>query len=348
MDGPASVRLLSGKAEVFGCQIKGNPTLVREGKRLPFYIQETAVFDVSLGANARAQEVEGTTIPQSWSKTVEAALAVEKRPATVLVLGTADSGKSSLCTFIVNKLVPTGLVAVLDGDLGQSDIGPSATVSYALAPRPVPELYELHLENARFVGVTSPILAFAKTLGALTDLSAQIQVKQVSFVVVNTDGWVNGDIAMRYKTALCQALKPDIIVGVQVQNELEPLVGALNTSVTLVEPSSALCPRTPEKRKALREMTYQRYLKNAKLQCYPRSHVEVESKNVVPKDLGSKKGVLLGLYGRGDKYLGIGVLREVDNERKVFKVQTAVKAKPLRLVIGKILLNEKLQEIVQP
>ena len=55
-------------------------------------------------------------------------------------------------------------VAVLDGDLGQSDIGSSGTVSYAIASKPVTELYDLKLENAYFVGVTSPIMAIVKTI----------------------------------------------------------------------------------------------------------------------------------------------------------------------------------------
>ncbi len=141
---------------------------------------------------------------------------MQKKPAVVLVLGKIDSGKSSYCTYLVNKLVDGKCrVAVLDGDLGQSDIGSSGTVSYAIASKPVTELYDLKLENAFFVGVTSPIMAIAKTIEGLAALKAEILQKPVDFVVVNTDGWVEGDIAVQYKTALVKELKPDVIVGVQ-------------------------------------------------------------------------------------------------------------------------------------
>ena len=45
--------VVSGKAEMFGYQLKqAVKVVVREGKRLPFFVLEKAVFDVSLGPNA--------------------------------------------------------------------------------------------------------------------------------------------------------------------------------------------------------------------------------------------------------------------------------------------------------
>ena len=82
-------------------------------------------------------------------------------------------------------------------------------------------MYDLKLENAFFVGVTSPIKAITKTIEGLTVLKAQILECPIDFIVVNTDGWVTGDIAVKYKTALIEELKPDLIVGVPQQNELE-------------------------------------------------------------------------------------------------------------------------------
>jgi polynucleotide 5'-hydroxyl-kinase GRC3/NOL9 len=320
--------------------------VVREGKRLPFFAVEKAVFDVSLGANASVAEIIGGTIPSSWNKLVDAVLGLQKHPVVVMIVGTADSGKSSLCTYLLNKLVYGKCkVAVLDGDLGQSDIGPSATVGYALTVKPTTDLYDLKLKNAFFVGVTSPIIAAPKAIEGLAAMKAEILQQQVDFVLVNTDGWVSGDVAVKYKTDLINALKPDIIFGVQVQDELVPLIVSLNAPVVVVESSPALNPRTTEKRKSLREMTYVRYLKNAKLQCYPKSQVTIEPRNAIPKNQEPEKGIIIGLCGRGSKFLGIGVLREINQLRKTLKVQTAVSAKPLRIVIGKVVVNEKLQEV---
>jgi polynucleotide 5'-hydroxyl-kinase GRC3/NOL9 len=349
VDGPASVRLVSGKAEVFGYPMKESQrVLIREGKRLPFFVSEQSTFDVSLGVNSGIAETGGDTNPQSWNKAIEAILGLQKRPVVAVVLGAADCGKSSLCTYLFNKLVDGKCkVAVLDGDLGQSDIGPSATIGYGLASRPVPQLHNLRLKNAFFVGVTSPVAASEKTVEGLVAMKAEILQQQVDFVLVNTDGWISGDVAVKYKTALIQALKPDIIVAIQMQDELVPLIASLETPEVVVEPSFALKQRTPEKRKIIREMTYSRYLKNAKLQCYPRSQMTVEPRSAIPKSQDPEKGLLLGIFGRGNKFLGIGVLRLINPVRKVLKVQTAVSAKPLKIIIGKVVVNEKLQEIIQ-
>ncbi len=349
VDGPASVRLVSGKVEVFGAQIKEmKRVLIREGKRLPFFVREKAVLDISLGVNATLNEVAGrSTIPQSWNKPIEAILSAQKKPLVILILGRNDSGKSSYCTYLVNKLVSGNCnVAVLDGDLGQSDIGPSGTVGYAFTSKPLTELQDLKLENAFFVGVTSPIKAITKMIEGLIAMKAQILERPVDFVLVNTDGWVTGDIAVKYKTALIKELKPDLIVGLPQAEELEMLVTNIEeTPIILVEPSSSLSQRSPEKRKRLREMTYVRYLKNATVQNYPMSHLIIEPKNAIPKRQEPEKGLLVGLYGSKNKFLGIGILREINSLRKALKVQTSVSATPKRLVIGKVVLNTKLQEI---
>jgi polynucleotide 5'-hydroxyl-kinase GRC3/NOL9 len=348
VDGPASVQLITGKAEVFGSPFgELQRTVVREGKRAPFFVPETAVFEVVLGVNAAMHEMEGNTVPESWNKPIQTVLGLEKKPVVILILGATDAGKSSFCTYMLNKMVEAKRrVAVLDGDLGQSDIGPCASVGYAIAAKPVGELYDLRYQNGYFIGVNSPATAVSKTLEGLVTMMKEAIQRQADSILINTDGFVIGNDAIRYKLNLIRELKPDVVVGVQIQNELEELMSYLGGGgVLTVEPSQALSRRTPEKRKILREMTYAKYLRKSKLQCYPLSQITVEPKNAVPKTQKPEKGVLVGLYGRGSRFLGIGVLRAVNPNRRTLKVQTAVITKPHRLIIGKVFLNLKLQEI---
>ena len=116
------------------------------------------------------------------------------KPVIIMVLGASDAGKSSFCTYLLNKLVEGNRkVAVLDGDLGQSDIGPSATVGYAVAPKPVTELGNLRLQNGFFVGVTSPVNAIAKTIQGLTAMMKRASQKQADYIIINTDGFISGE-----------------------------------------------------------------------------------------------------------------------------------------------------------
>jgi len=321
--------------------------LVREGKRMPFFTSETTIFNVMLGANAATSEVEGSTVPQSWNKPAQTVLGLQKKPVVIIVLGAVDSGKSSFCTFMLNRLVmEQKKVAVIDGDLGQSDIGPSASIGYAVATKPVSELYNLRVQNGFFVGVTSPTSAAKKTVGGLSAIMGEVCNREVDYILVNTDGFISGDAAISYKLSIIKELKPDVVVGVQMRGELDELMSYLGGGgLMMIEPSPALSARTPEKRKTLRELTYAKYLKKSKLHCIPISQLIVEPRNGVPRTQEPEKGVLVGLYGNGAKFLGIGVLRKINTERRTLKIQTAVPTKPIRLVFGKVFLNLKLQEV---
>jgi polynucleotide 5'-hydroxyl-kinase GRC3/NOL9 len=348
VDGPASIEILSGKAEVFGKPLREpQKIMVREGKRKPFYATEPLTLNILLGANAALQEVEGNTIPQSWNKPAQTIQPLKLKPIIVMVIGASDAGKSSFCTYLLNKLVQGNhKVGVLDGDLGQSDIGPSATVGYAVAETPVTELGNLRMQNGFFVGVTSPVNAVNKAVQGLCAMMKELQEKQPDYIIINTDSFITGDVAVNYKFSLIRELKPNMVIGVQRKDELEPIVSCLGGGgVMVVEPSPSVCMRSLEKRKALRERTYAKYLKLAKLQCIPMSQLIVEPRSDVPRTMDPAKGMLVGLYGRGTKFLGIGVLRAINPMRKTLKIETAVSTKPTRLVLGKVLLDKKLQEV---
>ncbi|MBC7129837.1 hypothetical protein H5T51_01275, partial [Candidatus Bathyarchaeota archaeon] len=105
VDGPASVTLLSGEVEVFGHLIKLNERVViRDGKRMPFTANQPSSLEVSLGENACIEEYEGSTIPLSWIQAWECLMHVKEKPGIAVILGAPDSGKTSFCTYLANRL----------------------------------------------------------------------------------------------------------------------------------------------------------------------------------------------------------------------------------------------------
>ena len=348
VDGPAAVLVVSGKVEVFGFSVKdARRIVIREGKRLPFFVAETANFDISLGENASVEEVDDNTIPPSWVESLEVLMGFHKKPVIAMVLGKVDSGKTSFCTYLINKLISAKQrVAILDGDLGQSDIGPPCTVAYAFIAKPLTDLYKLKAENAFFVGVTSPSEAVSKTIEGIALMKAEILEKTADFAVVNTDGWVEGEEAVKYKTQLAEKLKPDVVLCIQQKDELKPLLVALEKFRKIaVESSLAVRQRSTEKRKNLRELSYAKYLIDAKVKSLPLNQLTIEEKNAVPIMQCEEKGLLAGLYDSQGKFLGIGVLREIDHLRKMLRVLTSVSAKPSVIALGKVRLDENLREI---
>lgn len=409
VDGPASVTVVSGETEVFGAFLSNaKKVVIREGKRLPFVVEETTTFEISLGEGANIEEVEGSTIPSSWMKASEELSNLQAKPSTVVVLGAVDSGKSSFCTYLINKLLQEKKKCViLDGDLGQSDIGPPCTLAYAVVTKPITDLFSLEAKNAFFVGVTSPSKALSKVIEGLSLLKMEVLKENPDFILVNTDGWVEGEDAVNYKMQLVSKLHPDLIFCIQQKDETNQLLNVFEKFRTIaVDSPTAIKQRDREKRKNLRELGYIKYLKNMKMRSLPLNWLKIEGnelfnldktmrntrktermyeilgmkplniaesedkiviligrkrwidaekllkaeefakKKIVIARKGDEEGLLTGLYDANGKFLGIGILQELDYTRKTLKILTPVKEEISTAALGKVKLDKNLKEIL--
>jgi len=303
VDGPACVNLLAGEVEVFGAPLEtGAKTVIREGKRVAFEVRQKAHFDLVLGENASVEEFEGSTIPASWRKVCNTTLALDEKPVIVVVMGEVDSGKTSFCTYLANKaLREKRRVAIIDADLGQSDIGPPSTIGFSRLASPIIDPFLLKAENAYFIGTTTPSGALNNVIDKLAKMKDESLKKPVDFLVINTDGWVVGEEAVQYKLRLAKCIAPNLVVGIQQQNELTPVLTALKgIKVISIDSPSAIKKRVREKRKILRELGYKKYLKGAKVQFFPSSCVKVEDipfgTGVTPGERSLEKiGTMLGV-----------------------------------------------------
>jgi len=281
VDGPASVDVISGKVEVLAAPIKkGKRVVIRHGKRLPFEAKSNASFEIMLGEGASYEEVEGSTIPENWTKTVSEIVSEAKaaNPFTVMVMGEVDSGKTSFCTFLANTAIKEKLkVAVIDGDLGQSDIGPPSTIGYSILDKCVKDLFDVDAENAYFIGLTSPGTATTKVIEGLFKLKDEVTKRKAELIIINTDGWIEGEDAASYKLRLVESLKPQVVVGIQQSDELlHILTGIGNAKVYIVDSPSAIKKRDREKRRILRELSYKKYLRGGKIQSFLISWINLE------------------------------------------------------------------------
>jgi polynucleotide 5'-hydroxyl-kinase GRC3/NOL9 len=410
IDGPASVTLMSGRVEVFGSIVNAaNKVVIREGKRLPFAVEEKAALNISLGENANAEEIDENTIPASWTKSFEELLKIQAKPVTAMVLGTVDSGKTSFCTYLINKLLrEKRKVAILDGDLGQSDVGPPCSVAYTFVTKPITDLFNLEARSAFFVGSTSPSTVIDRVIEGLTLLKKEILSGEPDFVVINTDGWVEGDEAINYKVQLIRVLNPSVIFCLQQKDELSSFLKMPEKFVTAVDSPAAIKQRTREKRRSLRELGYIKYLRNAKVQSIQLSWLKIEEddlfglsrmnnnnrqvrriyellgmkplhfaelkdkiciiigkrrwidnenikkveeftkKKVVIRRKGEEEGLIMALYNVNRKFLGIGILHEIDYTRKTLKIFTPVSKEISIVSLGKVKLDKNLKETPFP
>ncbi len=405
VDGPASVSLISGRASVLGAPLQKEENLVvREGKRLPLWAKKRVNVELRFGEGASANEVDEGSVPSSWEEAAKKIFSLNK-PVAVMVVGGMDSGKTSFCTFLVNEAVKEKLrTCVIDADLGQSDVGPPSTIGFNFVTEPVKDLFEIDAQDAVFVGSTSPSGAINKVIDGLIQLKDRVMEAGADFLVINTDGWVEGEEAAAYKVRLAEKVAPSAVVGMQRSNELTPILDSFNDIEVFVMDSPQLIqPRNREKRKVLRELSYKKYLKGAKTQSFSIGWIQVENsilgaggplprkrmetlvtllgtrpvyaeetvvaifvvlrrnRQVAEEQIkaveehfgksvkviweGDEEGLLVGLKGEADKFLGIGLLDGVDYKRKALKVYTPVSEKVSTLCFGQIKLDKNCREI---
>jgi len=277
VDGPASITLLTGEVEVLGAKLKfGSKLIIRESKRVPFYAITKAEFDVLAGEKGSASEIEGNSIPKSWENAVQTALNIEDNPALIMIVGAIDVGKTSFCAYLANiALREKRRVAIVDADLGQSDLGPPSTISFSRITKSIRDPFEIGAEGIRFIGVTSPSSALSEVIDGIAEMVDKVK-PGIDLLIVNTDGWVEGEDAVRYKLALAKRIKPSMLIGIQEQNELTFLLGALaEVKSVSIESSPAVRKRDREERKLLRELGYKKYLKRATVQSFPLNWIKV-------------------------------------------------------------------------
>jgi len=408
IDGPASVTLLSGTAEILGAQIQvGSRIVIREGKRFPFEVKKKAEFDLLIGEKAGANEVPASTIPKSWEDAANTILEQKSQPVIVMIVGGIDSGKTTFSAYLANKaLKEKRNVTIVDADLGQSDVGPPSTIGSCRITKPIKDPFEARGENICFIGVTSPSSAVPKVIEGIAKVKEKVLKRGVNLLIVNTDGWIEGEDAIRYKVALTKQVNPNIVVAIQEKNELTFLLGALiETQNLAIESSPAVRKRDREERRLLRELGYKKYLKGATVESFPldwikvsgvpfgtgakpsREHISKITEHLgttpiyceetpdsifmvltkeqwadeeIARSLedtlkkkakivweGDEEGLLVALHNKNESFLGIGILEEIDYERRVLKIYTSVKSGVSSIHVGQVKLDRAGKELGQ-
>ena len=203
-------------------------------------------------------------IPPAWE---EAARRFLDTTGVTLVLGGPDTGKSTLCQYLVYRAYAAGEpVALVDLDLGQSHLGPPGALGLGLFPPRFPGDQGLFPEGLYFIGQTSPVGAILEVAVGSRVLVDQARAQGVRRLVVNTSGLVRGFAAHRLKRAEAELLKPQLLLALEREGELGPLLRTMDRSaITLSLPvSSRALRRGFEERRRYREERFRRYLAKAR------------------------------------------------------------------------------------
>lgn len=260
-------------------------------------------------------------------------------------LGGLDSGKSTLARATAAYALHLGrTVAYLDADVAQKTVGPPATVGLKHLRGPD----DLTLERMAdadalgFVGAMSPQHHLLPLVGALQRLRDRARAGGAELIVVDTGGEVSGITGQLVKYYKVDMLEPDLVVGMQRGEELEPILGVVQrffgveTITAPVHPSVVLS--SVEDRMQQRERAMARYFEG------PLHRFRVKPTVFMPTlpplfDLESLDRLLVGLSDGAGGFLGLGVLEHVPEDGGL-RLISPVAEPPKALRLGSVRLEE--------
>lgn len=215
-------------------------------------------------------------IPPAWQR-----LPIEDLRGTLMVIGAPDTGKSTFARYVYQRVCRAGRrVAFLDGDPGQSVLGPPTTMTVALGQAAHDHFPPRGPRGRWFVGATSPRGHLLQAVVGSSRLLEVAKASGVEVVVFDTSGFVDaagGGIAL--KMAKIELLRPAAVFALARGQELDRLLTPLDywpqMRLFRLQPSTAVQARDQATRQAARAARFAAYFARAQAQVIRWAHLAV-------------------------------------------------------------------------
>jgi polynucleotide 5'-hydroxyl-kinase GRC3/NOL9 len=269
--------------------------------------------------------------PKEWNALLDV---LEKEKGIAILLGATDAGKSTLANFLINQLCQRGLkVALVDADIGQSFLGPPATIGLSIF-KSHPD-WELILTPPElfFVGSITPEGHFPIHLQGVKKMVDKAISLQPDLILVDTTGFVLGEAGKELKRRKIDLISPQFLLALQKSDEIEPILELYKQNplckIYRLPLSEQVRPRSTEERQTYRTNKFRDYFKYSLIQELAIEEVQIEGEvldpngDILPLDWALRiNGLLVGLKDSNDETLALGAIRNYLAEKKVVRVLT--------------------------
>ncbi|WP_201353394.1 Clp1/GlmU family protein [Hydrogenimonas urashimensis] len=278
-----------------------------------------------------ANETTTLDTPSAWLRLDEKLLS-----GIVMVIGGTDSGKSTFVRHFAERLRGERLVAVIDGDIGQTALGPPTTQTLSLCS---PD-FDFVCVARWFVGGISPAGHREQTLVGLERLVQKAKKSGARTILIDTTGFISPDAGGHtLKWSKFDLLRPATLIALKKGEELEPILSPWRKSgrFSMIELplSNKVQKISPARRKRIRQDNFRRYFQDATT-----ISVSLETTGVVGR-WPLRKMQLVGLIDNEGFLLRLGIVERVEDE-KIFVKAPLFDPKALDMVrTGSLLLDEK-------
>ena len=269
--------------------------------------------------------------PKEWHPVVQI-LAQEKGIATLL--GATDTGKSTLARFLITRLCHQGVrIALVDADIGQSVLGPPATIGFSVFKSDPDWEIVLSSPEIFFVGSTTPEGNFSTHLKGVKKMVDRAISCDTEVILVDTTGFVSGEGGRDLKRRKIELLSPRFILVLQRNGELEPILesfeGNASYQIHRLPVSEHVRPRSAEERRTYRMNRFQVYFEHSGTHELEIDKVRVEGQvfdpngEPIPLEWSLRiNGLLVGLMDDKEDTLALGLIRNYSEEKKAVRIFT--------------------------
>ncbi len=253
-------------------------------------------------------------IGEGWED-LASALTAGEGPERVYVVGSTDSGKTTLCRYLADAVSAHVRTAYVDCDTGQSRLGPPTTEGMAICPdRPY----------LRFVGSTSPGGHFVQTLTAAKRLVEKAAELSAGVVIIDSPGLIAGGVGTEFQFQMIDLLRPTQLVALQRGRELERLLAnfARHPGVTIrrFPVSPAVVTRTAIGRRRYREERFRTYFADARPQAFSLRGLALQGRVPDLRNPCGIRGRLVSFNDPENFSLALGIVRELCPGEHVIEV----------------------------
>ncbi|MDN7012707.1 AAA family ATPase [Methanoculleus sp. FWC-SCC3] len=251
------------------------------------------------------------SIGEGWED-LAAALRDSDAGERVYAVGSTDSGKTTLCRYLVDTAATKARTAYVDCDTGQSRIGPPTTEGMILCSGPT---------FLRFVGSTSPGGHFVQTITGAKRLVEKAEELSARVIVIDSPGLVSGGVGIEFQLQMIDLLRPTRIVALQRGRELERLLTNFSrrpgTVIHRIAVSPAMVARPAAGRRRYREERFRAYFTDAELQNVPFRGLGLQGRVPDMRNLRGIGGQLVSLNDPENFVIALGIVEDLHPGRRL-------------------------------
>jgi len=208
-----------------------------------------------------------------------------------LVLGGADTGKTTLVAAIARQVSSSQPVGIIDADIGQSHIGPPTTVGWGIVDKGQAEPWQVKAGGISFVGDVTPAGHLLQLTAAIVQCFQQVS-RESKLIIIDTPGFVFGPAAAGLWWQVHRILQPELIIAVQRNDELRDILGglgALGQKLEQIECPPQIRAKSPQERQKYRQNQFNKYFRGCRLYDISLRDVAVQqSRNLGGKTMNNR------------------------------------------------------------